>query len=209
DPPHAVELIPDGLSPRANLVGRHHRVRGIYLRTSVLWDQPVTRDRYSADVRGIRSETLLPGFKIHGTRIWGQHDKLREGELGAIRDVDGRLERGRAIARESEDEGTKDVHAMLAERAQARDQRITHVVEALEDILQAFGCDSFHTHKRALDVGALHRIEERGVLRRLHGDLREEHHVGWQLRQAAHQLESLGPQRSQLLEPRGVALPLR
>jgi hypothetical protein len=33
--------------------------------------------------------------------------------------------------------------------------------------------------------------------------------VKWQLRQTVHQLKSLGAQRSKLLEPRGVALPLR
>ena len=54
-----------------------------------------------------------------------------------------------------------------------------------------------------------HRVEERRVLGRLHGDLREEHHVARQLRQPLHQLEPLGAQRPQLLEARRVALPLR
>ena len=101
------------------------------------------------------------------------------------------------------------MHAMLAERTQAGDQRLSHVVEALVDILQAFRCHGLHAHKCALDVGAPHGLEERGVLGRLHGDLREEHHVGWQFRQAVHQLEPLGAQRPQLLEPCCVALPLR
>ena len=54
-----------------------------------------------------------------------------------------------------------------------------------------------------------HRVEERLVLGGLHRDLGEEHHVGRQLRQPRHQLESLGPQRPQLFEPRRVALAFR
>ena len=48
-----------------------------------------------------------------------------------------------------------------------------------------------------------------GILRGLHGDLREEHHVPGQLRQPLHQLEPLGAQRAQLGQPRGVVLPFR
>jgi hypothetical protein len=64
----------------------------------------VTGDRYAADVRGVGPEALLPGLEIDGTGVRGQHDELREGELGPIRDVERRLKRRGAIARESEDE---------------------------------------------------------------------------------------------------------
>jgi hypothetical protein len=60
---------------------------------------------------------------------------------------------------------------MLAERAQARAQRLTDFVEALVHILETFRCDSFHAHQRALDVGAPHGIEERRVLGRVLGRL--------------------------------------
>jgi len=82
-----------------------------------LWDQPVTRDGHFPDVRGVAPQTLLPGLKINGTRIRSQDDELRECEPGPIRDVDGRLERGGAVARESEDKRAKDVHTMIAERS--------------------------------------------------------------------------------------------
>ena len=64
------------------------------------------------------------------------------------RDVDGRLERGGAIAGESEDQGTEDVHAMLAERAQPRDERLPHVVELLVHDLETFRCDSLDADNR-------------------------------------------------------------
>jgi hypothetical protein len=110
-------------------------MRNVHLRTLVLRDQPVTRDGHSAHVRRLAAETLLPRFKINGARIRRQHDELRERELRPIRDVDGRLERGRTIARESEDEGTKDMNAVLAERAETRDQRLADVVEVLVHVL--------------------------------------------------------------------------
>jgi hypothetical protein len=95
----------------------------------VLWDQPVTGNRYTAYVRGVGPETFLPRRKVDSPRIRSQHDELREGKLRPIRDVDGRPERGRPIAWESEDEATQELHAMAAERAEARDQRIANVVE--------------------------------------------------------------------------------
>ena len=102
----------------------------MHLRTLVLWDQPVTRDGYSANVRGVAPETLLPGLKINVPGVRRQHHELRD-DSRPIRDVNSCLERGRSVARESEDERTKDVHAMIAERAQARDQRLADVVEVL------------------------------------------------------------------------------
>ena len=51
---------------------------------------------------------------------------------------------------------------------------------------------------------ALHGVEELGILRRFHGDLRVEHHVARQLGQLRHQLEALGAHRLELVQPRRI-----
>ena len=80
--------------------------------------------------------------------------ELREREPGVLGDVRGRVERRRPIARQAEDERAEHVHAVLAERAQPRDQRVAGDVEALVDVLQPFGRDRLDADQRALDVRA-------------------------------------------------------
>ena len=88
-----------------------------------------------------------------------------------------------AVARQAEDERAEHVHAVLAERLQPRRRARRRVVEVLVDVLEPFGRDRLDADERALDVRAPHRVEELGILRRFHRDLREEHGVARQLRQ--------------------------
>ena len=57
-----------------------------------------------------------------------------------------------------------------------------------------------------MDPGLAHGIQERGVFRRLHSDLREEHHALGQLGQARHEFESLFAHRLQLAQPMVIIL---
>ncbi len=92
----------------------------------------------------------------------------------------------------------------LSERAQAFDERVAGEVEALVDVLQAFRRHRFDADQRAADARVAHRIEKRGIFRRFHRDLREEHHVVGQLREARHQLEPLRAERFQLVQARWI-----
>jgi hypothetical protein len=104
DAGQAVEVVPHGLRPRTDLLGRHHRVSRVHLGTVRLWDQPVARDGDARNSRGLTTEALLSRGEIHGPWKRGQHHELREGQPGAVCDVRRGLERGGAIAREPEDE---------------------------------------------------------------------------------------------------------
>ena len=66
----AVEPIPHGLRPRADLVGRHHRMRRVDLRPLRLRDQPVARDRNAGRrASALAADALLPRLEVHGARI--------------------------------------------------------------------------------------------------------------------------------------------
>ena len=74
-------------------------MRGVHIRTLVLWDQPVTSNGDTCNMDRAGAHTLLPGGEIHRARIGGQHDELCEGETGPVRDVGRCIEGGRSIAR--------------------------------------------------------------------------------------------------------------
>ena len=94
--------------------------------------------------RGVLTETLLPGREVDRAGIGSEHHELRKRQPRAISNVGRGRERGRAIAREPEDERAEDMHAMIAECAQARDQCLANVVEALVHVLEAFRRDGLH-----------------------------------------------------------------
>ena len=81
------------------------------------------------------------------------------------------------------------------------DERFAVQVESFVNVLQPFGRHRLDADERALDARLAHRIEEFGILRGFHRDLREEVHVARQLREPRHQLEPLGAQRLQLVQP--------
>ena len=131
---------------------------------------PAMRGASSPSLFSQAAKSTVPGYGVSMTNC-AKVSPARSATSAVASNVDG------AIARQPEDERAEDVHAVLAERAQARDQRLADVVEALVDVLQAFGRDRLDADQRALDVGAPHRVEERRILGRLHRDLGEEHHV--------------------------------
>jgi len=122
-------------------------MRCVHVRALGLWDQPVARDRDGAYARGVLAETLLPGRQVNRAGIGGEHHELREGQPRAISNVGRRRERGRAIARKPEDERAEDMHPMIAECAQARDQYLANVVEAFVHVLEAFRRDGLYAHE--------------------------------------------------------------
>ena len=99
---------------------------------------------------------FLPRGEVDGAGVGREHDELREGQPGAIRDVGGRGERGGAIARQPEDERAEDMHAVITKRAQALDQRLADVVEAFVHVLEPFRRDGLDAHQGALDVRPPH-----------------------------------------------------
>ena len=165
--------------------------------------------RNAAHLFGVCAHVLFPLLEINGSRIGREHHELGEGDPGALGDVRRRLERRRTVARQPEDERAEHVDAVLTKLAQPLHERLAGLVEPLVDVLQPLGCDRLDADQRTLDVRAAHRVEERPVLGGLHRDLGEEDHVARQLREPRHQLESLGPQRLQLLQPRDVFLTFR
>ena len=92
------------------------------------------------------------------------------------------------------------MHAVLAKRLQALDQRLAALVEVLVDGFEAFFGHRFDADQRALDVRALHGLQELGIFRRFHRDLREEHRVLGEPRELSHQREALRTDRLQLMK---------
>ena len=86
---------------------------------------------------------------------------------------------------------------MAPELTQPRDDPRPRV-EALVDVLQAIAGDRLDADERAENPRPFHRVEKRGILGGLHGDLRVEHEILRQLRQPRHELEALGAQRLEL-----------
>ena len=125
----------------------------------VVTPKPVKTSDKARDMLRAGAQTLLPGGEIHGARIGGEHDELREREVRSVSDVSRGVKGGWSIAWKAEDEGAEDVHAMLAKRSKTRNQRLANIVEALVHVLQAFRCDRLDADERAADVGLAHRIE--------------------------------------------------
>src|SRR5918995_3332330 len=98
----------------------------------------MARDRDAGNAGGVLTETLLPGREVDRAGIGSEHHELRKRQPRAISNVGRGCERGWAIARKPEDERAEDMHAMIAECAQARDQCLANVVEALVHVLEAF-----------------------------------------------------------------------
>ena len=69
-----------------------------------------------------------------------------------LRDVDGRVERAGAVARQPEDERAEHVHAVMLERAQPLDELLAGDVEVLVDVLEAFRRHRLDADERALDA---------------------------------------------------------
>ena len=90
--------------------------------------------------------------------------------------------------------------AVFAEGLELLDEAVAGVVEVLEDGLEAFGSDGFDTDQGALDVGALHGVEEVGVFGRFHGDLGEEDHVLGELGKLVHEGEAFGADSKKAVE---------
>ena len=103
-----------------------------------------------------------------------------------------RLEGFLPICRETKNKRSKHVHAVPLEGSEAFGQSFSGTIEILEDRLQAFCCDCLDSDQCAFNMGLLHRVQEVRVLSGFHGDLRVEHHVGWKLGEAFHQLKTLG-----------------
>src|SRR5713101_10083953 len=90
------------------------------------------------------------------------------------------------------------MYAILTESAQALYQVAAGGIELLKDGLQSFRGDRFDSDQGSLDHGLAHGVQEFGIFGRFHRDLREEHHVLWQLGQASQQFKSLVPYGLQL-----------
>ena len=88
---------------------------------------------------------------------------------------------------------------MRPEQLQPLDEFLAGEVELLVDVLQAVGGDRLDADQGAEDAGLAHRVQELGVLGRLHRDLGVEHQVARQLLHLGHQLEALVPQGLQLV----------
>src|SRR5687768_3738801 len=99
-------------------------MRHVYLRPVRLRDQPVSRHRHSRDRGRVTGEALLPGSEVERAWIGREHDELRKRHPGAVRDVGGGLKCRWPIAWQPKDERAEHIDAMLAESAQARDQRL-------------------------------------------------------------------------------------
>ena len=200
----AVEPVPDRLRPLSNLVGGHHRVRHVDLRPPLLRDQPVAGDRDAAD-RARRSRDLaFPLLEVDRAGKRREHHELRERDAGAVGEVGGGLEGVGAVAGQAEDERAEHMDAARAKGLEPFDEGVPGEVEPLVDVLQPLRRHRLDADERALDARPAHRVEEVGILGRLHGDLGEEHHVVGKLREAGHQGEPLGPDLLELPQPRRI-----
>src|SRR5829696_2813495 len=132
-------------------------MRGVYLRTLRLRDQPVPGDGNVTHPGHVCAETLLPGREIHRAWIRRQHDELSERYTCPFGYLGGRTEGGRAVARQAENERAEHMHPVLAERLQLVHQRLAGVVEALVDVFESFGRHRLDPDEGPLDVGAPHR----------------------------------------------------
>src|SRR5712692_2767580 len=83
------------------------------------------------------------------------------------------------------------MHAMLPESAEPLHEIAARGIELLKDGLQSFRRDRFDSDQGSLNPGLAHGVQEFGIFSRFHRDLREEHHVLWQLGQASEQFKSL------------------
>src|SRR2546425_5698221 len=80
---------------------------------------------------------------------------------------------------------------MLPESAEPLHEIAACGIELLKDGLQSFRGDRFDSDQGSLNPGLAHGLQEFGIFGRFHRDLREEHHVLWQLGQASQQFKSL------------------
>ena len=96
---------------------------------------------------------------------------------------------------------------MLAELLEPRDERFPALVEVLVDVLQPFRRHRLHADQRPPYARAPHGVEELGIFRRFHRDLREEDGVVGHLLERGHHFETLGANRLELFEMRRVLPP--
>ncbi len=164
-------------------------------------------ERCPGDPRRVAFHRFFPRREVG--RAWKrrEHDELRERHARALRDGNGRVERGLTVARQPEDERAEHVDAVMLERTKPVHETLSRLVEALVHVFQPFGRHRFDSDERAFDARRLHRVQEVRILRRFHRDLREEHHVVGELGQPVHQLEPLRPDRAERLELRLIAAP--
>lgn len=106
-----------------------------------LWDEPVPRDRHARDADRRIALFALPVLEIDRAGEGGQHDELRERHAGTLGKGGGRFERGRSVARQTEDERPEDVDPVFAEDLQPADQCVADQIEPLVDVLQPLGRD--------------------------------------------------------------------
>ena len=204
----AVELVPGALRATPDLVRGHGRMRRVHLGPLCLGNQPVARERHASDPRLVPGHRRFPGGEVVGPRERRQHDELgeRDPRPAAPRATVASKVRC-AIARQPEDERSQDVNTVFAEAAQPLDQRVACDVEALVDVLQAFRRHRLDADECPLDPRLVHGVQELRILAGLHRDLGEEHHVGRQRGQPAHQVEPLGSDGAQRLKRRLVRAP--
>ena len=94
------------------------------------------------------------------------------------------------------------------EDLQPLDQIFAEQIEILVDRLEAFGRNRLDAHQRPSNACLAHRVQELGILRRFHGDLREESKILGQFGQPRHQLKPFGANGLQLRELLVIPLPL-
>ena len=113
-------------------------MRRVDLRTLLAGDQPESRQRMSGDAGRIGRHLLFPLCEVHGARERRQHDELRKRDVRLLRELGSGVERFELIGRQSENERTENMDAVLAKFLEPRDELVARVVEILEDRLQPF-----------------------------------------------------------------------
>src|SRR3954468_7392027 len=95
--------------------------------------KPVTRDRNSLDFGYIFALRLFPGKEIHGSGKWREHHELREREAGSAGKIESRFKGVFTVCRQTEDERTQDMYAVVRKSLKALDQLFAGTIEIFID----------------------------------------------------------------------------
>src|SRR5579883_12746 len=148
----------------------------IQLGAQRLRDKPVSSERDARYARTI-VHGAFPFREVDGARERREHYELREADAGALGHSDGGVKSLWAVARQAEDEGSQNMHAVAAKYLQALDELTACAVEILIDVFESFGSYGLDANKRPTDARPPHGVEIVGVFRRFHSDLGEKHQI--------------------------------
>src|SRR5690242_15452046 len=123
-------------------------------------DEPISREWNIPHVRQLFPLSFLPALEVNRSGKRCQHHELGERQIGLLCYLKSCVERVLSIGRQSENEGSQDMHSVRTKGLQLTNEIFSRLIKVLINRLQSFWSHRLDSDQRSFNIGPFHRHEE-------------------------------------------------